>query len=181
MIIGLDKDAKDPKAKSDVDKYLAGLKKHLATTGKLVLQEQDPRDVLLYDDQILDNPADEVDYLKFIFGKPLISKNMYKNLPWEMQKLHDWCCLQVLSNGKFRSVEHRAVIHPNKERISVAMFHYPCQDLMLGPLPEFVTEGEKVWYRSMSFQDFMKQHYVMTLGGRNHVERLISQSLEGVN
>ncbi|TVU46999.1 hypothetical protein EJB05_06573, partial [Eragrostis curvula] len=35
--------------------------------------------------------------------------------------------LEVLSNGKFKSEEHRAVIHPNKERISVAMFHFPCQ------------------------------------------------------
>ncbi|KAK3123318.1 hypothetical protein QOZ80_8AG0628540 [Eleusine coracana subsp. coracana] len=81
---------KNPKAKSDVDKYLAALKKRLASTGKLVLQEEDPRDVLSYDDQILENPADDLDYPKFILGKPLTSNNMYKNLPWEMRNLHDW-------------------------------------------------------------------------------------------
>ncbi|KAK3119947.1 hypothetical protein QOZ80_9AG0678430 [Eleusine coracana subsp. coracana] len=81
---------KDQKAKSDVDKYLAALKKCLASTGKLILQEEDPRDVLPYDDQILENPVDDVDYPKFILDKPLISNNMYKNLPWKMRKLHDW-------------------------------------------------------------------------------------------
>ncbi|GJN06751.1 hypothetical protein PR202_ga24507 [Eleusine coracana subsp. coracana] len=90
MITGFDKEPKDPKAKSDVDKYLAALKKRLASTGNLVLQEEDPRDVLSYDYQISENPADDVDYPKFILGKPLISNNMYKNLPWEMRKLHDW-------------------------------------------------------------------------------------------
>nr|CAB3495275.1 unnamed protein product [Digitaria exilis] len=51
--------------------------------------------------------------------------------------------LEILSNEKFRSVEHRAVIHQNKERISVAIFQQPCQDLTVGPLPEFV-KGDKV-------------------------------------
>ncbi|CAD6203681.1 unnamed protein product [Miscanthus lutarioriparius] len=80
--------------------------------------------------------------------------------------------LEVLSNGKFRSVEHRAVIHPTKERISVALFHYPSQDLMLAPLPELVKEGEKVRYGSMSFRDFLKQVYAAKLDGRKHLEGL---------
>ncbi|RLN40791.1 O-acyltransferase WSD1-like [Panicum miliaceum] len=46
--------------------------------------------------------------------------------------------LEIVSNGLFRSIEHRAVIHPTKERISVALFHYPYQDRMLGPLPELL-------------------------------------------
>ncbi|CAD6211240.1 unnamed protein product [Miscanthus lutarioriparius] len=49
--------------------------------------------------------------------------------------------LQIMSNGKFTSVEHRAVIHPTKKRISVAMFFYPCPNMMVGPLPELVKGG----------------------------------------
>ncbi|KAK3155200.1 hypothetical protein QOZ80_2BG0200150 [Eleusine coracana subsp. coracana] len=90
MITGFDKEPRDPKARNDVDKYLAGLKKCLASTGKLVIEEQDPRDKVSYDDYILDNPVDDVDYPTFKLDKPLISNNMYKNLPWEMRKLHDW-------------------------------------------------------------------------------------------
>ncbi|XP_062215552.1 2-oxoglutarate-dependent dioxygenase 11-like isoform X1 [Phragmites australis] len=79
--------------------------------------------------------------------------------------------LEILSNGKFRSVEHRAVIHPNKERISVAMFHNPCQNLMLGPLPELV-KGDKMRYKSTSYQDFLIQYFTAKLDGRDHLERL---------
>ncbi|KAL6906394.1 hypothetical protein ACP4OV_003995 [Aristida adscensionis] len=78
--------------------------------------------------------------------------------------------LEILTNGKFKSAEHRAVINPNKERISVAMFHHPCQDLMVGPLPEFV-KGDKVRYRSTSYKDFLKQYLKAKLDGKNHLER----------
>ncbi|TVU31703.1 hypothetical protein EJB05_23401, partial [Eragrostis curvula] len=38
--------------------------------------------------------------------------------------------LEILSNGRYRSVEHRAVVHPSRERISAAVFHRPCQDAL---------------------------------------------------
>ncbi|KAL6642696.1 hypothetical protein ACP70R_020877 [Stipagrostis hirtigluma subsp. patula] len=79
--------------------------------------------------------------------------------------------LEVLTNGKFRSAEHRAVTNTNKERISVPMFHYPCQDLMVSPLPEFVKD-DKVRYRSTSFHDFFTQYLKAKLDGKNNLERL---------
>ncbi|CAL4915533.1 unnamed protein product [Urochloa decumbens] len=79
--------------------------------------------------------------------------------------------LEILSNGKFRSAEHRAVIHQNKERISVATFHQHCQDLIVGPLPEFV-KGDKVRYRSTSYHDFLTQYLKAKLDGKNHLEKL---------
>ncbi|RLN42595.1 S-norcoclaurine synthase 1-like [Panicum miliaceum] len=80
--------------------------------------------------------------------------------------------LEIMSNGKFTSVEHRAVIHPTKERISVALFHYPCQDMVVvGPLPELM-KGDKVRYRSTNYQDFLKQYFTEKLDGRKHLERL---------
>jgi isopenicillin N synthase-like dioxygenase len=76
-----------------------------------------------------------------------------------------------MSNGKFTSVEHRAVIHPTKERISAAMFFYPCPNIMVGPLPEFM-KGDKERYGSTSYEDFMKQYFATKLDGRKHIERL---------
>jgi len=79
--------------------------------------------------------------------------------------------IEIMSNGKFKSVEHRAVIHPTKERISIALFHHPCQDMVVGPLPEFM-KGDKVRYRSTNYQDYLKQYFTAKLDGRVHVERL---------
>ncbi|TVU31728.1 hypothetical protein EJB05_23426, partial [Eragrostis curvula] len=58
--------------------------------------------------------------------------------------------LEILSNGRYRSVEHRAVVHPSRERISAAVFHRPCQDALVGPLPELVkNDGDKARYISV--------------------------------
>ncbi|CAN6289405.1 unnamed protein product [Urochloa humidicola] len=79
--------------------------------------------------------------------------------------------LEIVSNGKFTSVEHRVVIHPTKERISVALFYNPNQTMVLSPLPEFM-KGDKVHYRSTNYQDFMKQYFTTKLDGRKHLDKL---------
>uniref|UniRef100_A0A0E0MAM9 Fe2OG dioxygenase domain-containing protein n=1 Tax=Oryza punctata TaxID=4537 RepID=A0A0E0MAM9_ORYPU len=79
--------------------------------------------------------------------------------------------LEILSNGTFRSVEHRVMVNPNKERISAALFHYPCENMVISPLPEFVKNG-KVKYRSISYLDFMKQIFTQQLDGKSRVETL---------
>ncbi|CAL4914472.1 unnamed protein product [Urochloa decumbens] len=79
--------------------------------------------------------------------------------------------LEIVSNGRFTSVEHRAVIHPTKVRISVALFHNPDQNTVVSPLPEFM-KGDKVRYKSTNYQDFLKLYFTAKLDGRKHVERL---------
>jgi len=59
--------------------------------------------------------------------------------------------LEILSNGRYRSVEHRAVVHPNRERISAAVFHRPCQDAVIGPLPELLNGSSKPRYKAMGY------------------------------
>ncbi|CAL4940587.1 unnamed protein product [Urochloa decumbens] len=64
--------------------------------------------------------------------------------------------LEILSNGKYRCVVHRAVVRPSRERISAAVFHRPCQDAVVGPLPEL---GGMARYRSIGYLDFMKRYF----------------------
>ncbi|KAF0928704.1 hypothetical protein E2562_006127 [Oryza meyeriana var. granulata] len=81
--------------------------------------------------------------------------------------------LEIMSNGKYRSVEHRAVVNPDMERISAAVFHRPCQDAVVGPLPELLGEGGgDARYTSMGYLEFMKRYYSAKLDGRNHLDGL---------
>ncbi|OEL30228.1 S-norcoclaurine synthase 1 [Dichanthelium oligosanthes] len=81
--------------------------------------------------------------------------------------------LEILSNGKYRSVEHREVVHPDRERISAAVFRRPCQDAVVGPLLELVKDGNsKARYRSVGYMEFMRRYYSAKLDGRNHLESL---------
>ncbi|KAG8052264.1 hypothetical protein GUJ93_ZPchr0001g30661 [Zizania palustris] len=81
--------------------------------------------------------------------------------------------LEVLSNGRYRSIEHRAVVNPEKERISAAVFHMACRNAMVGPLPELVKDDGKAVYTSMVFEDFMKRFFSMKRNGRGGVEGLM--------
>ncbi|KAJ1283473.1 hypothetical protein BS78_03G131100 [Paspalum vaginatum] len=74
--------------------------------------------------------------------------------------------IEILSNGKYKSVEHRAVVHPDKERIAAAMFHQPRHTIMVEPLPEVVKENGGARYKSVGYAEFMKHFFSVKLGGR---------------
>ncbi|KAF8661827.1 hypothetical protein HU200_056784 [Digitaria exilis] len=82
--------------------------------------------------------------------------------------------LEILSNGRYKSIEHRAVVHPDKDRISAAMFHQPCANTIVGPLPEIVKkDGGEARYKSVDYMDFMKSFFVAkTDGRRSHMDAL---------
>ncbi|OEL14952.1 S-norcoclaurine synthase 1 [Dichanthelium oligosanthes] len=81
--------------------------------------------------------------------------------------------LIILSNGKYRSVEHRAVVHPDKERISAAMFHQPVHSIMVEPLPELVTkDAGGARYKSVGYAEFMRHFFSAKLDGRkSHLDQ----------
>ncbi|TVU21266.1 hypothetical protein EJB05_30893, partial [Eragrostis curvula] len=74
--------------------------------------------------------------------------------------------LAILSNGRYRSVEHRVLVNPNKERIAAAMFHQVCPDTTVGPLPELVKGDAGPRFKSVSHADFMKRFVSTNLDGR---------------
>ncbi|KAL6642699.1 hypothetical protein ACP70R_020880 [Stipagrostis hirtigluma subsp. patula] len=82
--------------------------------------------------------------------------------------------LEIISNGRYKSIEHRAVVHPTKERMSVAIFHQPCQDATVGPLPELVKNDGGAKYSSTGYMDFITRFFAAKLDGRDHLERLKS-------
>lgn len=79
--------------------------------------------------------------------------------------------LEMFSNGRYKSIEHRAMINTKKERLSLATFHSPCHDAMVGPLPELVKGGEKK-YKTVSLDDYMKAYLSGELDGKSRIESM---------
>jgi isopenicillin N synthase-like dioxygenase len=71
-------------------------------------------------------------------------------------------------------MEHRAMVHPTRERMSAAVFHAICPDAAVGPLPELVKNDGEARYISMSYMEFVQRFFAAKLGGRGHVESLKS-------
>ncbi|KAH9326269.1 hypothetical protein KI387_006447, partial [Taxus chinensis] len=69
--------------------------------------------------------------------------------------------LEILSNGRFKSVEHRAVNNFGHSRISIAMFFTPLveESANIGPIPELLQKGNPAKYREISYSEYMKNFW----------------------
>ncbi|XP_072986382.1 1-aminocyclopropane-1-carboxylate oxidase homolog 1-like [Typha latifolia] len=75
--------------------------------------------------------------------------------------------LQLVSNDKFKSVEHRVLALPNGPRISVAMFLNPSSDeqKLYGPIKELLSDENPPLYREFLVNDYMVYYYAKGLTG----------------
>ncbi|XP_044359993.1 S-norcoclaurine synthase 1-like [Triticum aestivum] len=74
--------------------------------------------------------------------------------------------VEVLTNGKYKSVEHRAVVNAREQRMSTAAFHGAKFGGTYGPLKEVVKE-EEARYRSVSVEEYTKLMLSSKLDGKN--------------
>lgn len=66
--------------------------------------------------------------------------------------MHIGDTIEILSNGKYKSILHRGLVNKEKVRISWAMFCEPPKEkIILQPLPELVTETEPARFPPRTF------------------------------
>lgn len=67
--------------------------------------------------------------------------------------------LEVITNGKYKSVMHRVVAQTDGNRMSIASFYNPGSDALIYPAPALVekeAEKEATIYPKFVFEDYMK-------------------------
>uniref|UniRef100_A0A0D9UY61 Fe2OG dioxygenase domain-containing protein n=1 Tax=Leersia perrieri TaxID=77586 RepID=A0A0D9UY61_9ORYZ len=62
--------------------------------------------------------------------------------------------LQVLTNGRFRSVKHRVVVNSEKSRVSMVFFGGPPPGERLAPLPALLGDGGRSRYREFTWKEY---------------------------
>ncbi|TKY69918.1 Flavonol synthase/flavanone 3-hydroxylase [Spatholobus suberectus] len=65
--------------------------------------------------------------------------------------------IQVLSNGRFKSVHHRVVTNKVHPRVSLAMFYGPNMDTIIGPIQDLIDEKHPLRYRNYRFSEFLEE------------------------
>lgn len=63
--------------------------------------------------------------------------------------------IEILSNGIYKSVVHRAVVNSEKSRISVAALMSLPLEAKIGPARELIDEHRPALYRETDFAEFM--------------------------
>ncbi|CAM8879191.1 unnamed protein product [Rhodiola kirilowii] len=80
--------------------------------------------------------------------------------------------LEIVSNGAYRSIEHRGVVNSEKERLSLATFFMPRIDGEIGPATSIVTPENPAKFKKISYVEFLKGFYAKELNGKSQLEIL---------
>ncbi|KAL6320306.1 hypothetical protein AAG906_007003 [Vitis piasezkii] len=67
--------------------------------------------------------------------------------------------LQAVSNGKYKSVWHRAIVNAESERLSVASFLCPCNDAVIGPAKPLTEDGSAPIYKNFTYAEYYKKFW----------------------
>ncbi|XP_057493358.1 gibberellin 2-beta-dioxygenase-like [Actinidia eriantha] len=72
--------------------------------------------------------------------------------------------LQVMTNGRFRSLRHRVLADSLKSRVSMIYFGGPPLGEKITPLPSLMDEGEESLYKEFTWCEYKKSAYKTRLG-----------------
>ena len=81
-------------------------------------------------------------------------------------------CLQILSNGKYKSAQHRAITNATQARLSVATFHDPAKAVKISPVSELVSESSPQ-YREVLYGDYVSSWYTKGPDGKGNINSLL--------
>ncbi|MCL7050297.1 hypothetical protein MKW94_014420 [Papaver nudicaule] len=80
--------------------------------------------------------------------------------------------LEILSNGIYRSVEHRATVNLTKERLSLATFHNPKIGTKVGPIPSMITPETPALFKTIGYEDYKKKFFSRKLDGKSFLNSM---------
>lgn len=67
--------------------------------------------------------------------------------------------IQVISNDRYKSVLHRAVVNCDKERMSIPTFYCPSQDAVIGPAPQLVDDDHPPQYWNFTYNEYYEKFW----------------------
>ena len=65
--------------------------------------------------------------------------------------------MQIVSNGRYKAVLHRALVRGEQTRMSFVSLIGPCQDAIVEPVPELARPGPRpMEFRGIKYRDYME-------------------------
>ncbi|GLT50582.1 hypothetical protein SLA2020_241240 [Shorea laevis] len=80
--------------------------------------------------------------------------------------------LEILSNGIYHSIEHRAAVNSEKERMSIAFFINPKFEVEVGPLPSLINQQNPPLYKRMGMEEYVKGFFSRKLDGKTYLNHM---------
>ncbi|KAH7545095.1 hypothetical protein FEM48_Zijuj01G0056900 [Ziziphus jujuba var. spinosa] len=80
--------------------------------------------------------------------------------------------LEIVTNGIYPSIEHRAIVNSEEERMSIATFYSPKLDGELGPAPSLVSKETPALFKRIGVADYYKGFFTRKLIGKSYVDAM---------
>ncbi|CAF2246328.1 BnaA08g30850D [Brassica napus] len=78
--------------------------------------------------------------------------------------------LEIITNGAYRSVEHRGVVNSEKDRLSVAAFHNLGMGKEVGPVRSLVERQKAAFFKSVTIEEYFKGLFSRKLDGKAYLD-----------
>ncbi|KAL3522613.1 hypothetical protein ACH5RR_015447 [Cinchona calisaya] len=86
--------------------------------------------------------------------------------------------MEILSNGVYRSIEHRAAVNSDKERLSIATFYSSNLESQLAPARSLIGPHNPAVFCSVPIEKFFKEFFAAKLNGKAHLDFMKIQAGE---
>ncbi|CAK9158496.1 unnamed protein product, partial [Ilex paraguariensis] len=78
----------------------------------------------------------------------------------------------ILSNGMYKSIEHRVLVNAAKERISIAMFFNPKFEAEIGPANILINPQNPPLFKKITMENYFKDFLSHKLDGKSYLEQM---------
>lgn len=78
--------------------------------------------------------------------------------------------LQIMSNDRYHSIEHRVNTNSKKHRVSVPIFVNPALDAVVATPHEALEIGERALYKPMTYSEYFKYFFSKPHDGKKTIE-----------
>ncbi|WJX67975.1 hypothetical protein P8452_52391 [Trifolium repens] len=78
--------------------------------------------------------------------------------------------LQIPSNGKYKSAEHRVMTTSTQSRVSIPLFTQPIPTQRIGPFPELVKKDGFAKYKEVLWQDYINNFFTNPHDGKKSLD-----------
>ncbi|CAE6177722.1 unnamed protein product [Arabidopsis arenosa] len=78
--------------------------------------------------------------------------------------------IEIITNGTYRSIEHRGVVNSEKERLSVATFHNTGIGKEIGPMRSLVERHKAAFFKSVTTEEYFNGLFSRELDGKAYLD-----------
>ncbi|KAL7617189.1 protein SRG1 [Lactuca sativa] len=86
--------------------------------------------------------------------------------------------MEIITNGVYKSIEHRAIVHSNIERLSVATFYSSSMGTELGPARSLVAQQNIANFRRVPLEEYFKGFFARKLDGKSFLDYMKVEELK---